>query len=457
MRKTRKLVLALLLAALVMPLAYVKADDDSVESIVATDQNTDGITALSIGALSAEAVNLASNENFKIVTIKGFLIEIGNTTAEQTTVVVRVSDKGTTTDVTIEVPTRTASFNTGFGSKANMSDWIAGDQLVVMAKKYDNSGLLVAQNIRNTSFRAEHRGVNGWIKTIDAAKNSVTVEWGNNIYTVSLASAKIVAGIKNPATVSDLKVGDRVRLRVIDDRDKNPATWKGEMLVVLRRGNDNFMRVTRVIFPAKVVSVPTDLTLPTAIEVEIQKSKFFQVGDVNNVIGEPGAKVYLDISTSTQLMRRFLGKALLSEFAVGDDLWVVGRRDEATGHISVQVIKNDSIQMLGMAQRVGLVAAVDPTAKTISIRILPAVKGQETVVINVSDSTKIFIDGKEKTLADVSIGDVVKAKGTYNRNTKALDAKTIGITSKEKNKSIGEKASNVRDKFKEIMKKGFKK
>ncbi len=456
MRKTKKIVFFLLLTALIMPLTAVKADDEA-ESIVATDQNTDGITALSIGALSAEAVNSANNENFKVVTIKGSLIEIGNTTAEQTTVVVRVNEKGTTTDVTIEVPTKIASLNTGSGAKADMSDWIAGDQLVVVAKKYDNSGLLVAQNIRNTSFKAQHRGVNGWIKSVDATNKSVTVEWGKNNYTVSLSAAKIVAGAKNPAAVGDLKVGDRVRLRVVDDRDKNPATWKGETLVVLRRGNDNFMRVTRVVFPAKIASIPTDLSLPAAIEVEIQKSKFFQVGDVNNVIGEPGSKVYLDISTSTQLMRRFLGKALLSEFTVGDDLWVVGRRNETTGHIEVQMIRNDSIQMLGVAQRVGLVASVDPSAKTISIRVLPAIKGQDTVIVNVSDSTKIFIDGKEKALADVKIGDVVKAKGVYNRNTKAIDAKTIGITSKENNKSIREKADNLRERMKEMLKKGFKK
>jgi len=454
MNKLKKIMLVAVLCAVASPMAAVRAEEavDPTESIVATDQNSDGVTAAEIGASSAEAVNNAASEATEVEAVTGTLIEIGNTTAEETTVVVRVTQNGATEDVTLEVPTAEAALTTDSGAKADLSDWIAGDQITFTAKKFKNSGRLVAERIRNRSFKGNQKGVNGWIKAVHADKNEIDVEWAKNVYTLNLAEAKMVAGIKNPAAVGDLKVGDRIRCRVIEDGDKNPATWKAKIVVVLRRGNDLFMRVTRWVVPAKIVSMPTDLSLPTTIEAEVQQSKFYQKGDVNNLVGEPGTKIYIDISTSTQLVRRFLGKSLLSEFSVGDDVVVVGRRNEETGHIDAKMIRNDSIQVLGVARRTGLVTAVDPSAKTISIRILPVVRGQETVTVRITTATKIFIDGKEMGLEDVTIGDVIKAKGVFNRSSRAIDAKVIGVTSKERIFSIKEKAQTLREKAGALLK-----
>jgi hypothetical protein len=445
----KKLMLAIVLCAMAMPISALRAEEaaDPLEAIVATDQNSDGVTAQQIGATSEAAVNNATSEATESATISGTLIEIGNTTAQETTVVIRTTENGQTVDKTVEVSPANAILTTDSGAKADLSDWIAGDQVSLVVKKFKNSGRLVAEKVKNKSFKSNNKGVNGWIKAIRADKNEVDVLWGKNLYTVNLAGAKLVAGAKNPATISDLKLEDRVRLRVIDDGDKNPATWKAKILVVLRRGNDNFMRVTRWVVPAKIVSLPTDLSLPTAIEVEVVDSKFYQKGDVNNLVGEPGTKVYIDISTSTQLVRRFLGKSLLSEYSVGDSILVVGRRNDATGHIDAKMIKNDSIQALGVAQRTGLVTSVDPSAGTISVKVLPVVRGQETVTVKVSTATKIFIDGKEMGLEDITIGDVIKAKGVFNRNSRAIDAKVIGITSKERISSIKEKAQALRDRI----------
>ncbi len=458
MSKLKKVLLLTMLCAMAMPWSAVRAEDaidssDPTESIVATDQNSDGITAGDIGASSADVVNNATSEATEEETVSGTLIEIGNTTAEETTVVVRVTEDGATQDVTLEVPTTDVKLMTDSGVKADLSDWIAGDQITFTARKYKNSGRLVAEMIRNRSFKGNNHGVNGWIKSINTDKNSIEVEWGDKVFTLSLSDAKMVAGVKNPAAITDLKVGDRVRCRVVDDGDKNNTTWKAKIVVVLRRGNDLFMRVTRWVIPATIVSLPTDLSLPTTIEAEVVESKFYQRGDVNNLIGEPGTRIYVNISSSTQLARRFLGKSLLSEFAVGDNIMIVGRRNEETGNIDAVVVRNDSIQALGVAQKTGLVTAVDPSANTVSVRLLPVVKGQETVTINVTTATKIFIDGKEMTLGDIEIGDVIKAKGVYNRLSRTVDAKTIGITSKDRFGTIKEKAQNLKEKVKNLLKK----
>ena len=224
MNKLKKIMLVAVLCAVASPMAAVRAEEavDPTESIVATDQNSDGVTAAEIGASSAEAVNNAASEATEVEAVTGTLIEIGNTTAEETTVVVRVTQNGATEDVTLEVPTAEAALTTDSGAKADLSDWIAGDQITFTAKKFKNSGRLVAERIRNRSFKGNQKGVNGWIKAVHADKNEIDVEWAKNVYTLNLAEAKMVAGIKNPAAVGDLKVGDRIRCRVIEDGDKNP-------------------------------------------------------------------------------------------------------------------------------------------------------------------------------------------------------------------------------------------
>jgi hypothetical protein len=415
-----------------------------------------GGDAADIGAASETAINSATSEATETVTISGTLIEIGNTTAEETTVVIRIVKNGKTEDITLEVPTKSIVLTNAAGAKADLSDWVAGDQITVTAQKHKNSGRMIAQKMKNDSFKAGHKGVNGWIKAIRTDKNEIDVEWGKNIYTLNLAEAKMVAGVKNPAVVADLKVGDRVRCRVMDDGDKNPATWKAKIVVVLRRGNDLFMRVTRAVVSAKITSIPTDLSLPTTIEAEILPSKAFQKGDVNNLIGEPGTKIYINISTSTDLVRRFLGKSLLSEYSVGDSIMVVGRRNETSGNIDAKMIKNDSTQVLGVAARLGVVTAVDPSNGTIAIKMLPSKKGEETVTVKITSATKIFRDGKEATINEIIIGDTLKTKGVYNRDARAVDAKVVGVTSKTKNQVIKEKVQNLRDRIQDLLKKGVK-
>ena len=97
---------------------------------------------------------------------------------------------------------------------ADLSDWIAGDRIQYTAEEGDNSGELIATELKNISFRYNHHGRNGWIKEIRAEEDEMDVEWAGIIYTLNTADAKLVAGLKNPSNLEDFQVDDRIRARV---------------------------------------------------------------------------------------------------------------------------------------------------------------------------------------------------------------------------------------------------
>ncbi|MFC1615466.1 hypothetical protein ACFL2L_01575, partial [Patescibacteria group bacterium] len=303
--RQKKTLSFLILATLIigLPILIVRAQENNDE----TD-----VTATDVG-YSEEVVNNATEEDNTEVETSGTLIEIGNTTAEETTIIVRVPDGDDgTTDETLQVDTHATQFINEDGEASDLSNWIAGDALKFTAEKNLNSGELTANKVRNRSMRQFQRGKNGWITEIRVEENEMDVTWANQIFTLNVAEARMVAGLKNPATINDFQVGDRIRSRVIDDGDQNPATWDAKIVVVLRRGETLFMRVTRWVIPAKIISMPDDPTVPTTITVEILPNKFHETGDVNNLIGNPGDTLEINIAEDTILRRRFLGKCFLS-------------------------------------------------------------------------------------------------------------------------------------------------
>ncbi len=253
--------------------------------------------------------------------------------------------------------------------------------------------------------------------------------WGTDVFTLNVANASMVAGLKNPASITDLHIGDRVRARVTDDNDGNRLTWNASILVVLRRGNTLFMRVTRWVVPATITKIPQDLTLPVTIEASVEDSKFYEKNDVNNLIGAPGTKIMVDITSDTKLVRRYYGQALLSEFSEGDSIRIIGRRDEATGHLVARVIKDNAIQRLGVAHRLGSVTAIDSSTKTLTVVLFKTDDPDKTWMIKTSATTKIYLNGVLGNWSDLMIGSAVRIRGTANRTDKSVSADTIVIVS----------------------------
>jgi len=412
------------LVLLPLPAGLAWASDDDAD-----DANS-AVTAADLGA-SESTINNAASEKIESVTQTGTLIEIGNTTAENTTVIIRTNDEsGQTEDQTVEVET-TSAVMTDAGAVSDLSDWIAGDQITFTANHYTNSGALVAKSLKNRSLKAKHYGRNGWVKAIRLETNEMDVEWNGTIYTLNTSQAKLVAGAKNPATLSDFQVGDRIRGRVVEDNDGNPNTWKAEIIVVLRRGNDLFMRVTRWVTLARITAIPEDITLPTTIEVEVLPSKFYEAGDVNNLIGAPGEKVKVDITDQTHLVRKFFGKCLLKEFSEGDEVRIISRRDESTGHLVAKFIKNDSIQMLGVANHLAAIEAIDTSTNTIEVELIKTKLPVKKWTVRVQPDTVIYRYGQKISLSDLQAGEVIRVVGTANTLQYYVTAQRINVVIKK--------------------------
>jgi Cu/Ag efflux protein CusF len=310
----------------------------------------------------------------------------------------------------LEVPTTGSVVQNSAGGASNLSDWIAGDQISFTANSTE-SGALQATNVKDKAISWFHSAKNGWITAIRPEQNQVDVMWNNTTYTLNTSSAKMVAGVKNPATLADFKIGDRVRARVVADTDGNPLTWNAQIMVVLRRGNDLFMRVTRWVVKGTITMIPEELGSPITIEVKIMPSDFFQANDVNNTLGAPGKIIKVDITPETKLFRRFLGKAYLKEFSEGDEINIIGRVDESSGHLVAKFIQNKSVQKLGKVYRLGKVDAVDLTANTINVSLIYTHLPERYWTIRVFPITKIIENDNTVTLADIQVGEKLRIIG----------------------------------------------
>jgi hypothetical protein len=393
------------------------------------------ITADDIGATTSVEINNATAEPISAIHERGMLIEIGNTTADQTTLVVRVTKDGATSDRTVEIDKATTKIVHFKEKNGDLNSWIAGDVVDYAGTLNENSGSVLAAKIANLSMKEHHRGHNGWVKAIRESEQEIDAEWAGTVYTLNVANARMVAGNKNPATISDFKVGDRIRARLTADGDSNEKTWNAETVVVLRRGKDLFMRVTRWVVYGKIAYIPEVPTLPAVITIEILPSKFYEDGDVNNLVGVPGEGVDVLVSDKTQLRRRYLGNGNLSEFNQGDRVQVIGRRNEQTGQLDAEIVRNADIQKLGVAHTIAVVKSVDASAGTIVANPIRD-KGKADIdwTIITDTETKFYMHGEEAiTINDIKPDDKIRVRGVADRNTKSVDAEIVSVlASREK-------------------------
>ncbi len=419
------LIFTFIFSLAVMPASAEVADtEDIVEA-----------TAEEIG-VSIDAANTVTSEAMTVVREVGTLIEIGNTTAEETTIIIRIIRDGETIDQTVQV-NKDTKILTNADRTADLSDWIAGDQISYIAEEGDNSGELVATTLKNKSFKASHIGRNGWVKEIRVDANEVDVEWRGVIHTLNTEDTKMVAGLKNPASLEDLQVEDRIRARVEDDGDGDNLTHDAKIIVVLRRGEDLFMRVTRWVVPAEIISISEDATRPFVITAKVLASKFYEEGDVNNLVGAPGTEININVEEKTKLVRRYLGKATIGEFMEGDKIRVVGRLNEETGNLDAVLVKDNSIQRLGVSNRVSEVKSVDTEAGTMVIAPI-GLRNPKTgkrikitnsfeLTVNTNDETVIKENGSNIDFSVIEAGDIVRVRGVLNRQQKSIDTQAVVI------------------------------
>lgn len=286
------------------------------------------------------------------INFAGMLVEVGSTDIP-TNLIVR--DNKTQVDYTVNVLASTV-LGQRRDQTTNLSDWIPGDQIRVIGKKNENTGNVEASMLVNLSIKiAENKGANGWITKIDKETKSITYQWANKEYTFKYdGNTKFVAGLKNPASVDDLAVNDRIRARLLIRAGQDPVA---KIVVVLRRGAALFMKI-RTFTPRGTLVRMDSTIIPTTIQIKIEKTPGLKANDVNNLIGAEGALVTVNVTEDTQIVRKYFGKTALDELAIGDDLMIVGRVND-DGTVDAKLIKDNTIWKTSTLGHAGIVTEVN--------------------------------------------------------------------------------------------------
>ena len=119
--------------------------------------------------------------------------------------------------------------------------------------------------------------------------------------------------------------------------------------------------------------------------------------------------------SSTQLRRRFWGKAALSEMQVNDVINVIGKwQDDAHTTILAKLVRDTSIQ-----KRFGVFFGT-VTSLTVDGWVMNTLnRGSQTVTVG--SSTK-FVNRKEETIAktDIAVGHKVRVKGLWDKKNSTI-------------------------------------
>lgn len=133
------------------------------------------------------------------------------------------------------------------------------------------------------------------------------------------------------------------------------------------------------------------------------------IGQSDITVHSKDGNIQVFILSTTQLRRRFWGKAELNEFSVGDDVNVIGKwKDNTKTQIEARMIRDVSIQ-----KRYGVFFG-DVTSKTDSSFVMKTVnRGDQTV--KVSSSTQ-YTNRREQSMqyGDIVVGHRVRVKGLWD-------------------------------------------
>ncbi len=384
----RRFLLGFLAILLMVPVFWLSPDPLQAAGPVC---GVDGTTYESEEAALAADVEVSYEGACRVVTSEagleeekvpinfaGLLIEIG-TTEIPTTII--VEDNKSKTHYTVEVTEKTVLGQRAFGF-TSLSDWIPGDQIRVIGQLNENTNTVTARVLVNLSFLPrEFRGINGWITKIDKEKKQVTYTWMQKEHTVQVTDrTRIVAGLKNPASIDDLKIGDRIRGRTF--ASSSTEVPEAKIIVVLRRGKTLFMKIRTFIPRVELVRLNSTV-VPTTIQVKILPTPTLRPNDVNNLIGTEGKLVTVNVTEDTILVRKYFGRTTLAEFTPGDVLHIVGRVND-DGTVDAKLIKNESIWMTHVFGHLGTVTKVDVDQgyfmmNWYPVRYLPRVKLKEII------------------------------------------------------------------------------
>lgn len=439
MKKSFIIIMAI---AIIMPTVFVSAP-------VSADELTevcgmDGVTYSS--AEDAEEAEVEVSYDFACTDVEneddlyeatldmnfnGVLIEIGSTDLP-TTLVVQNNTDGV--DYTIEVD-EDVILGQRRDQVTMLSDWIPGDQIKVVGQKNENTEVIESSMLVNLSIQlSSNLGANGWITNIDKDNKIITYQWSNKEFDIEYDDdTRFVSGLINPASVDDLEINDRIRGRSLIREGEDPLA---KIVVVLRRGDNLFMKIRTFRPNAKIVSID-DTVVPTTIKVVLVLTDGLRRNDVNNLIGTEGEEVIINISEDTKIVRKYFGITTLAEFSAGDLVSIVGRvNDDNT--VDAKLLKNNSVWKTSTKGHAGVVTEVNtsenyfmidwislkiPTKKMVdemrkknpNINVKSLIKRSpvKNVKVSVTEDTEILVGTDlNADISDINVDDKVRIRGT---------------------------------------------
>jgi len=358
----------------------------------------------------------SESESTSPITFSGQLIELSSTTAP-TTIIVRKDPAGEFVDYTVDIDTSTR-FGTNAINTTSMDDWITGDGMNVVGTLNNNTGVVTATTVVNASLNPQSmRGLNGWISSIGT--NSLSVQWNGVEHNVNVISTThMVVGSTNPAAITDFEVGDRLRIRL--DR----GTENARIIVVLRRGDEIFLKARTRGFWAEVTDIDESDDSSGKIDATLLANPHLRSGDVNNMVGEEGDSIDINYDEDTKFVRKFMGSSEISEFQIGDRLFVVGRvSDEGT--IDARLIKDDSMWMKGVSTHVGVVESIDTASNVFTVSALDGSASSADVSVYYTSDTEFKQSGAEKTEGDLFVGAEVRVRGIAHTGSGTLTIEEV--------------------------------
>ncbi|MFA6042673.1 MAG: DUF5666 domain-containing protein [Patescibacteria group bacterium] len=342
------------------------------------------------------------------ITVTGTLTAISGTALPSTLSLL----VGATT-YTVEVPT-TAKILRRYNGTSDLGEFLIGDRVEVRGTALnDAANSINATRVKNWTMQRVGGTFKGTIVTTDCVNNTFTFLPDKRVQqTVYLSSTTKITRGGEVGTCAGLKNGERAKV------------------IGLWRQSSNRIDADRVVVDMKTISgtiasitltnggLQATLTLERKVKVH-SSSVRASTSDSTETTTETWT---VNVTSATKLFRRYMGKATIEEFLVGDKLEVRGTRTATANTLNANVIRNNTLT-IKFGDFTGTVKSVDATAQTFVLRVSSKKFGDVTVTTTAS--TKYVDENGLRTFADVSVGDKVKVLGTYTSNTKKLAATRI--------------------------------
>lgn len=301
------------------------------------------------------------------------------------------------TTYTVEVNSST-HFVRLYNGMSELAEFLVGDTIEVQGTmSNDAANTITAKKIKDNSIQRRGGTFRGSIVTLSCADSTFTYKpKERDQQTVYIStSTKILRG------------GDKINC--VDLKNGEIATVIG-----VWRPTTNRIDADRIIVHMKTLSgtitsiTLTDGGLPAALLVQHKN----------------GQDWIVTVGTGTKLFRRYMGKATIEEFQVGDKIEARGSLGNGLV-LNARMVRNNSITVKhrDFGSRI---FSIDQDAETFVIKILKK-ESVLSVTVKTTDETKIYNDDEEVAFSTLGVGTKVKILGEYNSSTQTITATRIHV------------------------------